>query len=83
VRGQMRKVAIVSSCSGNGKTTLGRQLAAALEVPFVELDALVHGPNWAETPDDGLRALLEPILEQDGWVIDGNYSSKLGSLVLE
>jgi hypothetical protein len=24
-------------------------------VPFVELDALVHGPGWVETPDDELR----------------------------
>ena len=79
----MRKVAIVSTCSGNGKTTLGRQLASILEVPFVELDSLVHGPNWTETPDAELRRLLVPTLAGDGWVIDGNYSSKLGSLVLE
>ncbi len=51
----MRKVAIVASASGNGKTTLGRELARRLDVPFVELDALVHGPNWVETPDDELR----------------------------
>jgi adenylate kinase family enzyme len=79
----VRKVAIISTCSGHGKTTVGRQLASILEVPFVELDALVHGPNWTETPDDELRRLLVPTLAASGWVIDGNYSSKLGSLVLE
>ena len=79
----MRKVSIVSTCSGNGKTTLGKQLASILEVPFVELDALVHGPNWTETPDDELIRMLEPILAGDGWVIDGNYSAKFGNLVLE
>jgi adenylate kinase family enzyme len=79
----VRKVSIISSASGNGKTTLGRRLASVLDVPFVELDALVHGPNWTETPDDTLRALLEPILAGDGWVIDGNYGSKFGNLVLE
>jgi len=52
----MRKVAIIASASGNGKTTLGRELARRLDVPFVELDALVHGPGWVETPDDQLRA---------------------------
>ena len=55
----MRRVAIVASASGNGKTTLGRELPP-LDVPFVEVDALVHGPNWVETPDDELRALLLP-----------------------
>ncbi len=79
----MRKVAVISSASGSGKTTVGRQLASILDVQFVELDALVHGPNWTETSDEELRALLEPILADDGWVIDGNYSSKLGDLVLE
>lgn len=78
----MRKVAIVASASGNGKTTLGRELARRLDVPFVELDALVHGPNWTETPDDELRALLEPLLAEDGWVVDGGYHGKIGDLVL-
>ena len=54
----MRRVAIIASASGNGKTTLGRALAARLGVRFVELDALVHGPDWTETPDDELRATL-------------------------
>ena len=79
----MRRVAIIASASGNGKTTLGRALAERLGVRFVELDALVHGPSWTETPDDELRALLEPILAEDGWVIDGNYTSKIGTLVLD
>ena len=79
----VRKLAIISSASGNGKTTLGRELAARLEVPFVELDALVHGPDWVETPDDELRAQVEPIVESDAWVIDGAYRGKLGDLVLD
>ena len=52
-------------------------------MPFVEVDCLVHGPNWAETPDDELRARLRPVLDSDGWVIDGTYRRKLGDLVLE
>jgi adenylate kinase family enzyme len=79
----MRKVAVIASTSGNGKTTLGRELARRLDVPFVELDALVHGPGWVETPDDELRAQVEPIVRSDGWVIDGAYRAKLGDLVLE
>jgi adenylate kinase family enzyme len=78
----MRKVAVLASASGNGKTTVGRALAARLGVPFVELDALVHGPGWMETPDDELRALVEPIVAGDGWVVDGGYRRKLGDLVL-
>jgi len=43
----MRRVAIIASASGNGKTTVGRARAQRLGVQFVELDSLVHGPNWA------------------------------------
>jgi adenylate kinase family enzyme len=78
----MRKVAVIASASGNGKTTVGRELARRLDVPFIELDALVHGPGWVETPDDELRAKVEPIVASDGWVIDGTYQRKLGDLVL-
>jgi shikimate kinase len=77
-----RRIAIVASASGNGKTTLGRELARRLNVPFVELDALVHGPNWAETPDDELRERVAPIVAGPAWVIDGAYQRKLGDLVL-
>ncbi len=73
---------IISSASGNGKTTLGRELAGHLGVPFVELDALVHGPGWVETPDGELRRRLAAVLASDGWVIDGVYQRKLGDLVL-
>ena len=44
---------------------------------------LVHGPNWVETPNDELRRIVEPILAGDGWVVDGSYRGKLGSLVLD
>ena len=79
----MRRVAIIASASGNGKTTLGRALAEKLGVPFVELDALVHGPDWQETSDEDLRRQIEPVLRQEGWVIDGTYMRKLGTLVLD
>jgi adenylate kinase family enzyme len=78
-----QKIAVISSASGNGKTTLGRELAHRLDLPFVELDALVHGPNWAETPDELLRALVQPIVASESWVIDGTYQRKLGRLVLD
>lgn len=78
----MRRVAVIASASGSGKTTIGRELAERIGVPFVELDALVHGPNWTETPDDVLVAQLEPVLASAGWVIDGTYRRKLGDRVL-
>ncbi len=79
----MRRVLVMASASGNGKTTVGRALAGRLGVPFVELDALVHGPGWSEISDQDLHARLAPILAGDGWVIDGSYSRKLGRWVID
>jgi adenylate kinase family enzyme len=77
------RVAIVASASGCGKTTVGRTLAARLGVPFVELDALNHGPGWTEATAEELRAKVVPLVGRDAWVIDGGYQGKLGDLVLD
>jgi adenylate kinase family enzyme len=68
-----------------GKTTVGKRLAAALGVPHVELDALHHDSGWQEAPAEALQARVRAALDgaPDGWVVDGNYRAKLGSIVLE
>jgi adenylate kinase family enzyme len=77
-----QRLCVIASASGNGKTTLARCAAARLGVALVELDALVHGPGWAETSSESLRAQLSLVMAKDGWVIDGAYTHKLGDLVL-
>ena len=74
---------LVMGASGNGKTTVARALATRLGVPHVELDALHHGPNWTEPTVDEFRARVASAVADDAWVADGDYSSKLGDLVLE
>jgi adenylate kinase family enzyme len=79
----MRRVAVIATASGCGKTTTGRALAAALDVPYVELDAIHHQAGWTELDGAELRRRVEPIVARDSWVIDGSYRGKLGDLVLE
>jgi adenylate kinase family enzyme len=71
--------------SSVGKTTVSRRLAEKLGVPHVELDSLHHDAGWQEAPAGVLQARVRAALDAapDGWVVDGNYQSKLGSLVLE
>jgi adenylate kinase family enzyme len=80
----MRRVNVRGS-SGSGKTTTSKRLAELLDVPFIELDALHHGPNWAEPTAEDFRVRVEAALAAapDGWVVDGSYAGKLGDLVLE
>jgi len=61
--------------SGSGKSTLGRDLAARLAVPYAELDAIYHQPDWTPLPEDQFCYRVTAIAAADGWVIDGNYSA--------
>jgi len=71
---RMRRVSLVG-LPGCGKTTIGRKLAASLDVPFVELDSIFHQPGWAELPRDAFRERVDDALTGPAWVVDGNYSA--------
>lgn len=77
-----RKIS-VKGTPGSGKTTFAAALARRLALPHIELDALHHGPNWAVPPSEEFRArVLDAMaVASDGWVIDGNYDSKLGDTI--
>lgn len=76
----MRRVWVIGA-GGSGKTTFAGALARRLGVPHVELDALHHGPNWAEPVLGQFRAAVAAELAADGWVVDGGYQHKLGDMV--
>ena len=65
---------VILGTTGSGKTTLSRRLSQLLSVPMIELDAIRHGPNWTETPDDIFRERVAASLTTEGWIVDGNYS---------
>lgn len=78
-----RRILIKGAC-GAGKSTLGFQLAERLGLPRVELDALHHGPDWTAASATELRdRVLATLDDGRGWVVDGNYDSKLGTLIVD
>src|ERR671936_3178815 len=58
--------------TGSGKTTLARELAAALDVPHVELDSLYFGPDFSTAPLPVLRERTKAAIAGERWVTDGN-----------
>src|SRR4051794_28473366 len=58
--------------TGSGKTTLARQLAAALHVPHIELDSLYFGPDLSTAPLPVLRERTSAAVAGERWVTDGN-----------
>ncbi|MBN2566166.1 MAG: adenylate kinase [Candidatus Eisenbacteria bacterium] len=76
----MQRIMVVgTSCSG--KTTLARCVAATLDVPHVELDALHWGPGWSQCPLDEFREVVREHTRGSRWVVDGNYG-KVRDIVL-
>lgn len=61
--------------TGSGKTTLARELAAAVGVPHVELDALYFGPQFSTVPLPVLRERTSAAIAGERWVTDGNKSA--------
>jgi adenylate kinase family enzyme len=77
----MRRVAVVGT-SGSGKSWLASRLAAALGVPYVELDAIHHGPGWQALSAEEMRRQVDLRCPADGaWVADGNYADKGGDII--
>lgn len=69
------KVNVVGT-SGSGKSTVARQLAQKLAMPYIEMDRLYWRPDWQGTPDDEFQARITEALADatSGWVLDGNYT---------
>jgi len=70
----MQRISVVGN-SGSGKTTAARELAALLDVPHIELDAIFHQPGWAELPEPEFRRRVAEVAGGPSWVIDGNYNA--------
>jgi adenylate kinase family enzyme len=70
----VRRVSVVGT-SGSGKSTLARELAAILGVPHLELDGVNHQPDWEPLPEEEFQRIVAAKAAEDGWVIDGNYST--------
>ncbi|MFF2390024.1 AAA family ATPase [Agromyces sp. NPDC058104] len=62
---------LVAGASGAGKTTLARRIAAASGLPYQEIDALFHGPDW--TPRPSFVDDVDAFTSQAGWVTEWQY----------
>jgi adenylate kinase family enzyme len=75
----------VRGTTASGKSTFAEELARRLGLVHVELDALHWGPSWSQPSNDEFKTRVRAAMaaSPEGWVIDGNYDSKLDDLVLD
>jgi adenylate kinase family enzyme len=70
----MKRVNVIGS-PGSGKTFVSNAIGAAFGLPVVRLDALRHGPDWTEVPDELFIERVVDAAAEDRWVMDGSYPS--------
>ena len=68
----MEKV-IVIGCPGAGKSTFARRLREKTGLPLYYLDMLWHKPDRTNVSAEEFDVCLQKILEQENWIVDGNY----------
>lgn len=64
---------LVAGTSGSGKSTLAARIAAELQVPYVEIDSLFHGPSW--TRRESFEADVHRFSAGPAWVTEWQYGA--------
>jgi adenylate kinase family enzyme len=73
-----RRICVVGT-SGSGKTFVAQALAECLGLRYVSNDAMIHGPNWSEVPQDQRYRNFDLATRDDdrvGWALDGNLGPR-------
>lgn len=63
----------MAGTSGSGKTTLAARIGAVLDLPFTEMDALFHGPDWTPRPE--FLADVEAFVSEGRWATEWQYGA--------
>ncbi|NHJ14468.1 MAG: AAA family ATPase [Candidatus Thorarchaeota archaeon] len=72
----MKRVLVLGP-SGAGKSTFAELLAKKLGIPFIHLDSYYWKPNWTATPSEEWPEIVQRLIKEEEWVMDGNYSTTL------
>lgn len=74
----MKKILIIGS-GGAGKSTLAKQLGRRLSIPVHHLDTIFWKPGWTPTDRETFRAEVEVVMQDEEWIMDGNFRGTLDS----
>jgi adenylate kinase family enzyme len=78
----MKKILVIGCC-GAGKSTLSKKLSDRLGLPIIHLDKVYWKLNWIETPKDEFEKEVTELMQNEVYVMDGNYSSTLSMRIKE
>ena len=72
----MKKV-IVIGCPGSGKSTFSRALHNITKIPLFYLDMMYWNADRTTVENAVFLERLENVIQEDEWIIDGNYASTI------
>ena len=72
----MKKI-IVIGCPGSGKSTFSRALHDATGIPLYHLDMMYWNADRTIVDKAVFKERLADALQQETWIIDGNYGSTM------
>lgn len=72
----MQRVLVIG-VSGAGKSTFAIELGQRTGLPVVHLDREYWQPGWIEPDEATWSATITRLLEQERWILDGNFGGTL------
>lgn len=68
---------MVIGCCGAGKSNIALKLEDYLDLPLIHLDKLFWKSGWTQKSIAKFQLDHEKVINQERWIIDGNYSSTM------
>ena len=68
----MDKIVIIGS-PGAGKSSFARKLHNILNIKVYHLDRLLFRPDWGKKPRDTRIDIIQDLVRERQWIIDGNF----------
>jgi len=68
---------MIIGCGGAGKSTLAQQLGKKLGIKVYHLDSLFWKPGWVPTDREEFIQMQKEMMNEDEWIIDGNYGGTM------
>lgn len=64
---------VVGVSAGAGKSTFARKLSDILQINVYHLDTMYWEPGWVEAAFEDFKSRQQEVINQQKWIIEGNY----------